>query len=164
MNKKNQLPAIIGSAAAALVIVGAVFTVNLSNHTGQKAGPSTHAGTSQTSGPQSHSGSTKPSASPTAPATENPSEPAADNSGDWASGVGSVTLNVNFKDGQNSATVGGKSITCDAAAAPTDGATASGASFTFASAADKTAQKNATDATCLWSGAAMDDFFQNQNG
>ncbi|WP_139195048.1 hypothetical protein [Curtobacterium sp. MCBA15_001] len=165
MNKNKKLATIVGSSAAAVaVIIGAVFAVNLSAPHSTHGGPDLKAGTTQTSGPDLNAGSTAPSATATTPAASASSEPAADNSGDWASGVGSVTLNVNFKDGQTSATMGGKTITCDAAAAPIDGATASGASFTFASAADKAAQKNATDAACLWSGDAMDDFFQNQNG
>lgn len=160
MNKNKKLVTIIASAAAALVVVGGVLTINLSSNHG---GPALHAGTTQTSGPDLNAGSTAPSATATTPAADASAEPAADNSGDWAKGMDAVTLNVPFADGQTSVTVGGVTVDCTKEQPAVVGATATGASFMFASEADKTAQKNATSGSCTWGGDAVDDFVNSNN-
>lgn len=161
MNKKNKkLITIIASAAAALVVVGGVLTISLgSNHGGHDL----HAGTTQTSGPDLSKGSSAPSATATTPTASASSEPAADNSGDWAGGMDAVTLNVPFADGQTAVTVGGINVDCTKEQPAVAGATATGASFMFASEADKAAQKNATSGSCTWGGDAVDDFVNSNN-
>lgn len=160
MNKKNKLITVIASAAAALVVVGGVLTINLHS---TESGPNLKAGTTQTSGPDLNAGSTNPSATATTPTASASPEPAADNSGDWAKGMDAVTLNVPFADGQTAVTVGGIIVDCTKERPAVAGATATGASFMFASEADKAAQKNATSGSCTWGGDAVDDFVNSNN-
>lgn len=154
MNKKNKLAVIIASAAAALVVVGGVLAINLNS---THSGTNPKAGTTQTSGPDHNSGSSAPSATATTPAPSASSEPAADNSGDWASEVGSTTHIVKFTSGQMTATEGGYTVDCTKETPIVPGAEALGAAFNYGSAADKSAGKNATGGSCLWGGPAADE-------